>query len=342
MQMDENLRSILKDSLTRNLTKEESEILFNKIMDGSFSDIHLSAILASMSSRGETIEELIGATKAMREHSTKIVGGKDVIDIVGTGGDGKGTLNISTASAIVVSGSGVRVAKHGNRNISSRSGAANILESLGIDVMMKPEVAQRCLDEIGICFMMAPVFHPAMKNVMPVRNELGIRTIFNVLGPMTNPAEVKKQLTGAFSKELLEPMARTLLALETETAWLVHGNDGTDEIAISDLTNVVELKDRAIRKFTLNPVDYGFKLHCFEGLIGGSPDYNATQLKTLLEGKTGVYRDSVLLNSAAALYIAGVVKDLNEGIFLATKSIDEGKALNKLTELRKMSSSKGR
>ena len=205
----------------------------------------------------------------------------------------------------------------------------------------KPISSFRVLKGFPI-FTMAPVFHPAMKNVMPVRNELGIRTIFNVLGPMTNPAEVKKQLTGAFSKELLEPMARTLLALETETAWLVHGNDGTDEIAISDLTNVVELKDRAIRKFTLNPVDYGFKLHCFEGLIGGSPDYNATQLKTLLEGKTGVYRDSVLLNSAAALYIAGVVKDLNEGIFLATKSIDEGKALNKLTELRKMSSSKGR
>ena len=340
--MDKKLKIILQESLTCRLTEEKSEMLFSKIMDGSFSDIHLSAILASISSRGETIEEIIGATRAMRKHSTKIVGGSDVIDIVGTGGDGKGTLNISTASAIVVAGSGIRVAKHGNKNISSRSGAANILESLGINVMMEPEVAQRCLDEIGICFMMAPVFHPAMKNVMPVRNELGIRTIFNILGPMTNPAGVKKQLTGAFSKDLLKPMAQTLLALGTEAAWLVHGNDGTDEISISDSTNVVELKDNTIRKFTLNPKDYGFKSHSFEDLIGGSPDYNAAQLKALLEGETGVYRDSVLLNSSAAMYIAGLVKNLDEGILLASKSIDEGKALNKLNELRKISSSKER
>ena len=332
--MDKNLKSILEESLTKSLSTEKSELLFTKIMDGAFSNIQISAILASLSTRGETIMEIIGATKAMRKHSKKIVGGEDVIDIVGTGGDNKGTLNISTASAIVVSGSGIRVAKHGNRNISSLSGAANILESLGVNVTMEPNDAQACLDDIGICFMMAPIFHPAMKTVMPVRNELGIRTVFNILGPMTNPAGVKKQLTGAFSTELLEPMAQTLLALNTETAWLVHGHDCTDEISITNLTDIVEVKKGSINRFTLDPRDYGFKLHPFTELIGSNPAYNATQLESLLKGKPGGYRDSVILNSAAAIYIAGAAQDLHEGILLATKSIDEGKALRKLNELR--------
>ena len=336
--MDKDLKTILIESLTKNLSVRKSELLFNKIMNGAFSNIQLSAILASLSSRGETIEEIIGATKAMRKHSIKIKGGEDVIDIVGTGGDGKGTLNISTASAIVVAGAGIKVAKHGNKNISSQSGAANILESLGVNVMMEPQIAQRCLDEIGLCFMMAPVFHPAMKYVMPVRNELGIRTVFNILGPMTNPANVKKQLTGTFSKELLKPMAQTLLSLGTQTAWLVHGKDGTDEISISDLTHVVEIKDGSLNEFVLNPTDYGFKLCAFDALVGGSPNYNASQLELLLKGRTGSYRDSVLLNSAAAIYISGLVKNLNDGISLASKAIDEGKALDKLKRLKQLSS----
>jgi len=288
-------------------------------------------------SRGETIDEIIGATMAMRKHSRKILIDDDVIDIVGTGGDGKGTLNISTASAIVVSGAGIRVAKHGNKNISSLSGAANVLESLGVNVMMEPEFAQKCIDEIGLCFMMAPLFHPAMKNVMPARNELGVRTIFNILGPMTNPAGVKKQLTGVFSQEILEPMAQTLLSLGTKTAWLVHGNDGTDEISISDTSQIVEIKNGSINKFTLNPLDYGLKMHPFENLVGDTPDYNASQLESLLSGQFNAYRDSVILNSAAAIYISGMANNLSEGVLMASNSIDEGKALNKLKQLKKLS-----
>ncbi|MAI97143.1 MAG: anthranilate phosphoribosyltransferase [Rhodobacteraceae bacterium] len=335
--MDKTLKTIMEEAITGSLNNKKAELLFNRIMAGDFSEIQLSAILASLRARGESIEEIIGATKAMRNHSRKIVGYEDAIDIVGTGGDGKGTLNISTASAIVVSGVGIKVAKHGNKNISSQSGAANILENLGVNIMMKPEVAQRCLEDIGICFMMAPIFHPAMKNVMSVRNELGIRTVFNILGPMTNPAGVKKQLTGTFSESLLEPMAQTLLSLGTESAWLVHGGDGTDEISISDLTKIVEIKDGIIKRFTLNPTDFGFKLKPFSELVGGNPEFNAAQLMNLLEGQSGAYRDSVLINSAAAIFISGLANNLKEGIILAERSIDEGKALNKLNQLKKIS-----
>ena len=335
--MDKTLKTIMEEAITGSLNNKKAELLFNRIMAGDFSEIQLSAILASLRARGESIEEIIGATKAMRNHSRKIVGDEDAIDIVGTGGDGKGTLNISTASAIVVSGVGIKVAKHGNKNISSQSGAANILENLGVNIMMKPEVAQRCLEDIGICFMMAPIFHPAMKNVMSVRNDLGIRTVFNILGPMTNPAGVKKQLTGTFSETLLEPMAKTLLSLGTESAWLVHGGDGTDEISISDLTKIVEIKDGIIKRFTLNPTDFGFKLKPFSELVGGNPEFNAAQLMNLLEGQSGAYRDSVLLNSAAAIFISGLANNLKEGIILAERSIDEGKALNKLNQLKKIS-----
>ena len=217
-------------------------------------------------------------------------------------------MNISTASALVVAGAGVKVAKHGNKNISSKSGAANILESLGVDIMMDTKIAQQSLEQFGICFMMAPLYHPAMKNVMSVRSELGIRTIFNILGPMTNPAGVKRQLTGAFDKNLLEPMAQTLLSLGTKKAWLVHGSDGTDELSISGLTYVIELKNGSINK-----------------------------LKSLLSGKKSAYRDSVILNSAAAIYISGMVDNLEMGINEATKSIDKGTALSKLNELIKFS-----
>ncbi len=238
---------------------------------------------------------------------------------------------------MVVAGAGVKVAKHGNKNISSKSGAANILESLGVDIMMDTKIAQQSLEQFGICFMMAPLYHPAMKNVMSVRSELGIRTIFNILGPMTNPAGVKRQLTGAFDKNLLEPMAQTLLSLGTKKAWLVHGSDGTDELSISGLTYVIELKNGSINKFTLDPTDYGLTIHPFNKLIGGDPKYNASELKSLLSGKKSAYRDSVILNSAAAIYISGMVDNLEMGINEATKSIDKGKALSKLNELIKFS-----
>ncbi|MFL2801429.1 MAG: anthranilate phosphoribosyltransferase [Paracoccaceae bacterium] len=331
--MEENKNKIFYESLENSLSIEKAELLFNYIMSGDFSDIKLSAILSSIRSRGETVDEIIGATKAMRKHSKKIIADENTIDIVGTGGDGKGTLNISTASALVAAGAGVRLAKHGNKNISSKSGAANILESLGVNIMMDPKVAQQSLNQIGLCFLMAPLYHPAMKNVMSVRSELGIRTIFNILGPMTNPAGVKKQLTGAFDKNLLEPMSQTLLSLGTKVAWLVHGSDGTDELSISGLSYVIELKNGLINRFTLNPSDLGLTIYPFNELIGGDPKYNASELKSMLSGKKSAYRDSVLLNSAAAIYISGKVENLKMGLIEATKSLDEGKALNKLNEL---------
>ena len=331
--MEENKNNIFDESLEKSLSVEKAELLFNYIMSGDFSDIKLSAILSTIRSRGETVDEIIGATKAMRKYSKKITSDDNTIDIVGTGGDGKGTLNISTASALVAAGAGVKVAKHGNKNISSKSGAANILESLGVNIMMDTKIAQQCLEKIGICFMMAPLYHPAMKNVMNVRTELGVRTIFNILGPMTNPAGVVRQLTGAFDKKLLEPMAQTLLSLGTKTAWLVHGSDGTDELSISGFSYVIELKNGSINKFTLDPSDFGLTIHPFNKLIGRDPKYNALELTSLLSGKKSAYRDSVILNSAAAIYISGKVDDLITGINEAIKSIDNGIALNKLNEL---------
>ena len=335
--MTENKDEIFFEALEKSLSVEKSEKLFDYIMSGEFSDIRLSAILSTLRSRGETIEEIIGATKAMRKHSKKIISDENTIDIVGTGGDGKGTLNISTASALVAAGAGIKVAKHGNKNISSKSGAANILEALGINIMMDSKIAKQSLDEIGICFMMAPLYHPAMKNVMPVRTELGTRTIFNILGPMTNPAGVKIQLTGAFDKKLLEPMAQTLLSLGTKSAWLVHGGDGTDELSISGISYVVEIKNGLISKFKVNPKDLGFTTHPFSELVGGDPKYNASEFMALLSGKKSAYRDSVILNSAAAIYLSGVVENLEAGIIKATNSLDNGFALSKLNELRNFS-----
>ena len=332
-----DLNSILVKALTESLSVEGSEKLFNGIMSNKFSDIQLGAILAALRSRGETINEIAGAAKAMRRHSRRIISEEGTLDIVGTGGDGKGTLNISTASALVVAGMGVKVAKHGNRNVSSSSGSANVLDALGVNTGMDPTQAKKCLDEIGLCFMMAPIFHPAMKNVACARKELGVRTIFNILGPLTNPASVKIQLTGAFSKDILRPMAETLLMLGTKRAWIVHGNDGTDEISISATTYVVEINDGNITEFTINPTEYGMRLHTFDQLKGDSPDKNAVKLSQLLEGEQSAYRDSVILNSAAAFLLSGKSQSLTEGIEMAKVSIDSGKAKKKLSDLRNFS-----
>ncbi|TVP70014.1 MAG: anthranilate phosphoribosyltransferase, partial [Rhodobacteraceae bacterium] len=260
------------------------------------------------------------------------------MDIVGTGGDGKGTLNISTATAFVVAGAGVPVAKHGNRNLSSKSGAADALGALGIEVMAGAEVVERALAEAGIGFMMAPMHHPAMRHVGPVRMELGTRTIFNILGPLTNPAGVKFQLTGAFSPDLLEPMARTLQALGTTRAWLVHGGDGTDELSVAAESQVVALEDGGLRRFTLHPEDAGLPLHPFEDLLGGDPATNAAELRAVLSGAgRPAYRDAVLLNSAAALVIAGKATDLADGVARARDSITSGAARQTVEALARIS-----
>jgi anthranilate phosphoribosyltransferase len=258
------------------------------------------------------------------------------MDIVGTGGDGKGTLNISTAAAFVVAGAGVPVAKHGNRNLSSRSGAADVLTQMGVDVMVPPEVAERALAKAGICFMMAPMHHPATRHVMPVRGELGTRTVFNVLGPLTNPAGVRRQLTGAYASALLRPMAEVLRELGSTDAWLVHGHDGTDELSIAGPTTVAILRDGEVSERTVTPEEAGLPTHPFSAIRGGEPAGNARAFRALLEGEASAYRDAVLLNAAAALVVAGVASDLAEGAALAARSIDEGRAAEKVAALARI------
>ncbi|MGA0925199.1 MAG: anthranilate phosphoribosyltransferase, partial [Lutimaribacter sp.] len=270
----------------------------------------------------------------MRSKCHKVQAPVGAIDIVGTGGDGKGTLNISTATAFVVAGAGVCVAKHGNRNLSSKSGAADALGALGVNVMIGPDVVEKAIHSAGIAFMMAPMHHPAMAHVGPTRAELGTRTIFNILGPLTNPAGVKRQLTGAFSRALIRPMAETLGALGSERAWLVHGSDGTDEMTITGLTWLAALeRDGTIREAELHPEDFGLPVHPFEAILGGTPAENATAFSALLDGAVGAYRDAVLLNSAAALVVADAATDLKEGVEMARHSIDSGAAKAKLQAL---------
>ncbi|MDF1728003.1 MAG: anthranilate phosphoribosyltransferase, partial [Sulfitobacter sp.] len=259
------------------------------------------------------------------------------MDIVGTGGDGKGTLNISTATAFVVAGAGVCVAKHGNRNLSSKSGAADALGQLGIKVMVGAAVVEEELREAGIGFMMAPMHHPAISHVMPTRAELGTRTIFNILGPLTNPAGVKRQLTGAYRRDLIRPMAETLQALGSDRAWLVHGSDGTDELTITGISWVSALEDGAVRDFELHPEEAGLPTHPFEDIVGGSPADNARDFRALLDGTPSAYRDAVLLNAAAALQVAQVAKDLKEGVEMARESIDSGKAKAKIAQVAEVS-----
>ena len=246
------------------------------------------------------------------------------MDIVGTGGDGKSTLNISTAAAIVTAGAGVVIAKHGNRGLSSKSGTADALALSGVNVMVSANVVERAIKQAGIGFMMAPMHHPAMRHVMPARIELGTRTIFNILGPLTNPAGVKRQLTGAFSREMIRPMAEVLLELGSEKAWLVHGYDGTDEISIAGVTWVAALEDGAVTDREINPEDAGLPVHPFEAIIGGTPEFNAAALAALLAGEKSAYRDAVLLNVAAALVVADKARNLKQGVEMATESIDSG------------------
>jgi anthranilate phosphoribosyltransferase len=260
------------------------------------------------------------------------------IDIVGTGGDGKSTLNISTATALVTAGAGVVVAKHGNRNLSSKSGASDALSQSGVNIMVEPDVVEKAIQEIGIGFMMAPMHHPAVKHVMPARLDLGTRTIFNILGPLTNPAGVKRQLTGAFNRSMLRPMAEVLRELGSEKAWLVHGSDGTDEISISGISWVVELKSGEINEFEIHPENAGLPVHPFESIIGGTPEYNAAEMAKLLDGQKSAYRDAVVLNTAAALVVADKANSLLEGAEIAITSIDSGSAKSKLSALASITS----
>ncbi len=334
--MSDALKPLIGVAAERPLTRAEAEVAFTALFEGAATPAQMGGLLMALRTRGETVDEFAAAAAVMRSKCHAVLAPEGAMDIVGTGGDGKGTLNISTATAFVVAGAGVPVAKHGNRNLSSKSGAADALTEMGLNVMVGPEVVERCLAEAGIGFMMAPMHHPAMRHVGPIRAELGTRTIFNILGPLTNPAGVKRQLTGAFSARLIRPMAETLRALGSEAAWLVHGSDGTDEISIAGPTAVAALKDGEITEFTVHPEDAGLPVHPFEAILGGTPAENATAFRALLQGETGAYRDAVLLNAAAALLVAGKAQDLKEGVTLARTSIDSGAALARIDALRRI------
>ncbi|MBR0650986.1 anthranilate phosphoribosyltransferase [Roseomonas terrae] len=316
------------------LTEAEAEDAFGIIMGGEATPAQIAGLLMAMRVRGETVAELTGAVRAMRARMTAIEAPPDAMDIVGTGGDGAGSLNISTATAMVVAGAGVPVAKHGNRNLSSKSGAADAISALGISLDVPIDHLPAVLAEAGMVFLMAPRHHASMRHAAGPRVELGTRTIFNLLGPMANPARVKRQMTGAFAPEWLRPMAETLARLGTERAWLVHGQ-GLDELTLAGESQVVSLDaDGSIREFTVTPEDAGLPRAPTEAVKGGDPAHNAAALEALLNGAPGPYRDVVLLNAAAALIVAGRAGDLRDGAAIAARTIDEGAALGVLTRLR--------
>jgi len=293
----------------------------------------MGGLLMALRVRGETVDEITGAVTTMRAKMLGVKAPADAVDVVGTGGDASGSYNISTCAAFVVAGAGAPVAKHGNRALSSKSGAADVLQALGVNIELNASQVGACIREAGIGFMFAPAHHPAMKNVGPTRVELGTRTIFNLLGPLSNPAGVKRQMIGTFSRQWVEPMAQVLKNLGSESIWVVHGSDGLDEITTAGPTSVAELKDGEIRAFEIAPEDAGLKRAKPEDLRGGDADHNAKALLDVLKGKPGPFRDVAIFNAAAALVVAGKAKDLKDGAAIAAKAIDSGEAEGRLDRL---------
>tara|TARA_B110000027_G_C16106231_1_gene295426 strand:- start:16 stop:1035 length:1020 start_codon:yes stop_codon:yes gene_type:complete len=334
--MSDALKPLIDAAANGPLTREQAQTAFGILFEGEATPSQIGGFLMALRTRGETVDEYAAAAAVMRAKCHAVSAPAGAMDIVGTGGDGKNTLNISTATAFVVAGAGVTVAKHGNRNLSSKSGASDALIQMGLNVMVGPKVVEKALNEAGIGFMMAPMHHPAIAHVMPTRAELGTRTIFNILGPLTNPAGVKHQLTGAFSRDLIRPMAETLGQLGSEKAWLVHGSDGTDELTITGVSWVSALENGQVTDFEINPEDAGLPIHPFEDIIGGTPEKNARNFNALLDGVQNAYRDAVLLNSAAALVIADVATDLKQGVEMAQTSIDSGAARDKITAVARI------
>ena len=322
--------AILKVSRKENLTYDEAYATMDEIMSGEASEVQMSSYLTAMSMKGETIDEITASAEAMRNHCVRLLNDVEALEIVGTGGDGSNTFNISTTSSIVISAGGVPVAKHGNRSASSKCGAADVLEQLGVNIQIEPEKSLRCLKEINICFLFAQNYHIAMKYVASVRKELAIRTIFNILGPLTNPAGATMQVLGVYDKELVEPLAKVLNNLGVKSALSVFGSDGMDEISASDKTFVCEIKDGKTKSYEIDPTDFGFEKCNKEDLVGGNPKENAQITLDILNGEKGPKRNAVVLNSAAGFYVAGVVESLNDGVKLAEEIIDSGKALKQL------------
>lgn len=329
-----DLRPFLtKVSNGETLTESEAEAAFNVMMSGDATPAQMGALLMGMRVRGETTEELTGAARAMRSRALRIKAPPGAIDTCGTGGDAKGTLNISTAVALVVAGAGVPVAKHGNRAASSKSGSSDVLGALGVNIDADMKLVERALWEANIAFLMAPRHHGATRHVAGVRTELGTRTIFNLLGPLSNPAEAPLQLMGIFAADYVERQARVLGALGSERAWVVHGSDGMDELTTTGPSTVAELKDGEVRLFELSPEDAGIPRATTGDLEGGTPEENAKALRALLDGAEGPYRDIVLYNAAAAFVVAGKAENLEAGVTLAAKSIDTGAAKAALDKL---------
>ena len=335
--MSDAIKPLINAAAEGPLSRAQAEQAFEILFEGDATPSQIGGLLMALRTRGETVDEYAAAAAVMRAKCNKVIAPAGAMDIVGTGGDGKHTLNISTATAFTVAGAGVPVAKHGNRNLSSKSGTADVQTAMGINVMVGPKVVERELREAGIGFMMAPMHHPAMKHVTPTRAELGTRTIFNILGPLTNPAGVKRQLTGTFSRDLIQPMAQTLQRLGSEAAWLVHGSDGTDEMTITGVTWVAALSGDMITLREIHPEDAGLPVHPFEAIIGGTPEENADAFRALLGGAAGAYRDAVLLNSAAALLVAGAADSLKSGVEMARASIDSGTAKRAVETLVRIS-----
>ena len=315
------------------LSRDEAAGAFEQMMSGEATPSQMGALLMALRVRGETVDEITGAVSVMRAKMLRVNAPPDAIDVVGTGGDASGSFNISTCAALIVAGAGVPVAKHGNRALSSRSGAADVLTALGVNIDLTPEQIGLCIREAGIGFMFAPAHHPAMKNVGATRVELGTRTIFNLLGPLSNPAGVRRQMIGVFSKHWTEPLAHVLKNLGAECVWVVHGSDGLDEITTSGPTSVTALEAGAIRSFEISPENVGLAKVKPESLRGGDAESNAKAVEDVLEGKKTPFRDVAILNAAAALVVAGKAKDLKAGVGIAAHAIDSGEAEGRLDRL---------
>lgn len=327
--------AIIKLSKKENLEFSEAKTVMDEIMGGGASDVQISSYLTALTLKGETIDEITASASSMREHCVRLLHDMEVLEIVGTGGDGSNSFNISTTSSLVISAGGVPVAKHGNRAASSMSGSADVLEALGVNIMVSPEESKKILEEIGICFLFAQKYHLAMKYVAGVRKELRFRTIFNILGPLSNPAGATMQVMGVYDESLVEPLAKVLAALGVKRAMVVYGKDKIDEISMHDKTAVCEVKDGTYQYYEIEPENFGYTKCGKTDLLGGTPKENAQITLDILNGEKSAKRDAVCLNAGAGLYIAGKADTLFEGVKLAEKIIDEKLALAKLDEFIK-------
>lgn len=333
-----NAKQLLNKIIDRNdLTQKEASVLLEEIIAGTLNASQIAAVLIALRTKGESVSEIVGFIQTMRKHMLRVPFNGLAIDIVGTGGDGALTFNISTAASFVVAGAGVAVAKHGNRAASSKCGSADVLEALGVNINLTPQQASVILEKVGMVFLFAPAFHPAMKNIAPIRKELGVKTVFNFLGPFLNPASTKRQLLGVPSKLLAKKLTAVARKLNYRHLLLIASKDGMDEISISGKTHIFEVKGKTVRSKTISPKQFGFKTSSKNQILGGNAEENARLIRGILEGEIGARRDIVVFNSAFALYVSGKARTIKEGIKLAEKSIDSGAAKGILDNLIKES-----